>query len=207
LATTKKFFVIFVDQSVGAAIAMFKQGTQKERPLTHDLLANILAKNAQRSKMVKFCPGLRQWVIRRFDQGPIPEVRIVITRRKRIDVDCDSVCSKSNAPIRWTFGHSLQINPSYTFRPGLLWLITLGIAIPSTSFTPYASPPDASRGFGVESRRFHAEGDQTFTVLERWAFLAVVKKSGKPPAQFVHGVRFQGVHQPFEARHVVKHLT
>ena len=31
---------------------------------------------------------------------------------------------------------------------------------------------DASRGFGVESGRFHAEGDQTFTVLERWAFLA-----------------------------------
>lgn len=26
---------------------------------------------------------------------------------------------------------------------------------------------------GVESRRFHAEGDQTFTVLERWAFLTV----------------------------------
>ena len=34
--------MILVDQSVGAAIAMFKQGTQKERPLTHDLLANIL---------------------------------------------------------------------------------------------------------------------------------------------------------------------
>jgi uncharacterized protein len=34
--------VIYVEQSIGAAIAMFKQGTQKERPLTHDLLANIL---------------------------------------------------------------------------------------------------------------------------------------------------------------------
>jgi bifunctional DNase/RNase len=33
---------MFVDQSVGAAIAMFKQGTQKERRLTHDLLASIL---------------------------------------------------------------------------------------------------------------------------------------------------------------------
>ena len=41
-ANEEKAFVIFVDQSVGAAIAMFKQGTQKERPLTHDLLANIL---------------------------------------------------------------------------------------------------------------------------------------------------------------------
>jgi hypothetical protein len=42
LGNQDKAFVIFVDQSVGAAIAMFMQGTQKERPLTHDLLANIL---------------------------------------------------------------------------------------------------------------------------------------------------------------------
>ena len=42
LGNEEKVFVILVDQSVGAAIAMFKQGTQKERPLTHDLLANIL---------------------------------------------------------------------------------------------------------------------------------------------------------------------
>ena len=34
--------MIYVDQSVGVAIAMFMQGTQRERPLTHDLLANIL---------------------------------------------------------------------------------------------------------------------------------------------------------------------
>ena len=33
---------MFVDQSVGAAITMFMQGRQKERPLTHDLLANVL---------------------------------------------------------------------------------------------------------------------------------------------------------------------
>src|ERR1700686_2556484 len=42
LGNEEKVFVIFVDQSVGAAIAMFMQGTQKERPLTHDLVANIL---------------------------------------------------------------------------------------------------------------------------------------------------------------------
>ena len=42
LGNEEKVFVIFVDQSVGAAITMFMQGTQKERPLTHDLLANIL---------------------------------------------------------------------------------------------------------------------------------------------------------------------
>ena len=42
LGNEEKVFVMLVDQSVGAAIAMFKQGTQKQRPLTHDLLANIL---------------------------------------------------------------------------------------------------------------------------------------------------------------------
>ena len=43
LGNEEKVFVILVDQSVGAAIAMFKQGTQRERPLTHDLLASILS--------------------------------------------------------------------------------------------------------------------------------------------------------------------
>ena len=42
LGNEKKVFVMFVDQNIGAAIAMFQQGTQKQRPLTHDLLANIL---------------------------------------------------------------------------------------------------------------------------------------------------------------------
>jgi bifunctional DNase/RNase len=42
LAMRKNVFAIFVDQSVGVAIAMFMQGRQRERPLTHDLLANIL---------------------------------------------------------------------------------------------------------------------------------------------------------------------
>ena len=42
LGNEDKVFVMFVDQSVGTAIAMFMQGAQKERPLTHDLLANIL---------------------------------------------------------------------------------------------------------------------------------------------------------------------
>ena len=42
LGNEGKVIVIYVDQSVGVAIAMFMQGTQRERPLTHDLLANIL---------------------------------------------------------------------------------------------------------------------------------------------------------------------
>lgn len=42
LGTDEKVFVIYVDESVGAAITMFMQGTPKERPLTHDLMAHIL---------------------------------------------------------------------------------------------------------------------------------------------------------------------
>src|ERR1700759_5003729 len=42
LGNEDKVFVIFVDQRVGAAITMFMQGTQKERPLTHDLVAHVL---------------------------------------------------------------------------------------------------------------------------------------------------------------------
>jgi uncharacterized protein len=42
LGNEDKVFMMFVDQSVGMAITMFMQETQKERPLTHDLVANIL---------------------------------------------------------------------------------------------------------------------------------------------------------------------
>ena len=42
LGNEDKVFVMFVDQSVGTAITMFMHDTQKERPLTHDLVANIL---------------------------------------------------------------------------------------------------------------------------------------------------------------------
>jgi bifunctional DNase/RNase len=42
LGNQEKTFVIFVDQTVGAAIEMSLRGVRKERPHTHDLLANIL---------------------------------------------------------------------------------------------------------------------------------------------------------------------
>jgi len=37
-----KVFVIYVDESVGAAITMFINGTPKERPLTHDLIGHLM---------------------------------------------------------------------------------------------------------------------------------------------------------------------
>ena len=42
LGNEDKVFVMFVDQSVGTAITMFMHDMPKERPLTHDLVANIL---------------------------------------------------------------------------------------------------------------------------------------------------------------------
>jgi bifunctional DNase/RNase len=42
LGNEEKVFVIHVEQSIGLAIALFKQSAKKERPLTHDLLANVL---------------------------------------------------------------------------------------------------------------------------------------------------------------------
>ncbi len=43
IGNEEKIFVIYVDPSVGSAINMFVNGASKERPLTHDLMALILA--------------------------------------------------------------------------------------------------------------------------------------------------------------------
>ncbi len=42
LGNKEKVFIIFVDQGMGAVITMFMRETPKERPLTHDLVANLL---------------------------------------------------------------------------------------------------------------------------------------------------------------------
>jgi uncharacterized protein len=43
IGNEEKIFVIYVDPSVGNAINMFLNGLAKERPLTHDLIALLLA--------------------------------------------------------------------------------------------------------------------------------------------------------------------
>src|SRR5260370_42346185 len=53
LVNEEKVFVMFDDQSVGAAIAMFNQGTQKVRTVTHNLIENILrAMGAKDEKVI-----------------------------------------------------------------------------------------------------------------------------------------------------------
>lgn len=42
LGTEQKNFVIYVDEGVGRAISMAQHGAKNERPLTHDLITNIL---------------------------------------------------------------------------------------------------------------------------------------------------------------------
>lgn len=42
LGDDTKTFVIYVDQSVGNAIQMTRNGVKKERPLTHDLIGSLL---------------------------------------------------------------------------------------------------------------------------------------------------------------------
>lgn len=43
IGNDEKTFVIYVDEGVGAAIAMFISEMPKERPLTHDLIGHLLA--------------------------------------------------------------------------------------------------------------------------------------------------------------------
>jgi hypothetical protein len=42
IGNEEKVFVIYVDESVGAAISMFIHQTPKERPLTHDLMGHLM---------------------------------------------------------------------------------------------------------------------------------------------------------------------
>jgi uncharacterized protein len=42
IGNDEKVFVIYVDESVGAAITMFMNSTPKERPLTHDLMGHLM---------------------------------------------------------------------------------------------------------------------------------------------------------------------
>src|ERR1043166_1263131 len=42
IGNDEKTFVIYVDESVGAAITMFMSHTPKERPLTHDLMGHLM---------------------------------------------------------------------------------------------------------------------------------------------------------------------
>src|SRR5271166_5147093 len=100
LGNEDKVFVMYVDHSVGAAITMFMQGIQKERPLTHDLLANIL--RALGAKIDR--------VIVNYLKGGTYFARLVLSaeneaqQKKIIEIDarpsdCTAMATQQAAPI------------------------------------------------------------------------------------------------------------
>jgi len=42
LGNEEKVFTIYIDQTIGTALSIYLSGAEKERPLTHDLLSNVL---------------------------------------------------------------------------------------------------------------------------------------------------------------------
>ena len=100
LGNAEKTFVIYVDESVGTAISMFMRGVPKERPLTHDLLGNLL----------KAFGGKVERVVINDVHGSIFHARLILSAenelhaRKVIELDArpsDSIAmaTQAGAPI------------------------------------------------------------------------------------------------------------
>lgn len=100
LGNDEKVFTIYIDQSIGAAISLYLNSVEKERPLTHDLLANILTSLGAKVERV---------VINDFRNG-IYFGRLIITaenelqQRKIIEIDarssdCMAMAALQKAPI------------------------------------------------------------------------------------------------------------
>ncbi len=104
LGNQDKAFVILVDQSVGEAIAMFIQGTQKERPLTHELVANILRAFGAKTERV---------ILNDFKGGTyygrlVISVENELKQKKIIEIDarpsdCIAIATAQRAPIYVSF--------------------------------------------------------------------------------------------------------
>jgi hypothetical protein len=100
LGNEEKIFVIYVDPSVGSAIGMFVNGQEKERPLTHDLMALLLEAVGARVERV---------IINDLKSGTYFG-RLIITaeneihQRKIIELDarpsdCIAMATQQHAPI------------------------------------------------------------------------------------------------------------
>ncbi len=100
LGNKEKVFVIYVDQMVGVAITMFMRKAPKERPQTHDLMADILLALGAKVQRV---------IINHFDAG-VYYARLIICceneleEKKIIEIDArpsDSIAlaTQQDAPI------------------------------------------------------------------------------------------------------------
>jgi bifunctional DNase/RNase len=100
LGNDEKVFTIYIDQAIGAAISLYLNSVEKERPLTHDLLANVLTSLGAKVERV---------VINDFRNG-IYYGRLIITaenelqQRKIIELDarssdCMAMAALQKSPI------------------------------------------------------------------------------------------------------------
>lgn len=107
LGNDEKVFTIYIDQAIGAAISLYLNSVEKERPLTHDLLANVLTSLGAKVERV---------VINDFRNG-IYFGRLIITaenelqQRKIIEIDARSSDCMAMA--------ALQKSPIYV--NGIVW--------------------------------------------------------------------------------------
>jgi len=100
LGNDEKVFTIYIDQTIGHAIGLYLNDAEKERPLTHDLLANVLTALGGKVERI---------VINDFKSG-VFYGRLIITaenelqQRKIVELDarssdCMAMAALQKAPI------------------------------------------------------------------------------------------------------------
>jgi uncharacterized protein len=107
LGNDEKIFTIYIDQSIGNAIGIYLGSVKQERPLTHDLIANILTALGGKVERV---------VINDFKNG-VYFGRLIVTaenelqQRKIVEIDARSSDCMAMA--------ALQKSPIYV--SGIVW--------------------------------------------------------------------------------------
>ena len=100
MGNDEKVFTIYIDQTIGHAIGLYLNDAEKERPLTHDLLANVLTALGGKVERI---------IINDFKSG-VFYGRLIITaenelqQRKIVELDarssdCMAMAALQKAPI------------------------------------------------------------------------------------------------------------
>jgi len=100
LGNDDKVFTIYIDQTIGHAISLYLNNAEKERPLTHDLLASVLTALGAKVERI---------IINDFKSG-VYYGRLIITaenelqQRKIIEIDarssdCMALAALQKSPI------------------------------------------------------------------------------------------------------------
>ena len=100
IGNDQKVFVIYVDESVGTAITMFISKTEKERPLTHDLMGHLMtALGAKVERAIindlKSATYFARLIIRA--ENELQERKIIELDAR--PSDCIALAIQQNAPI------------------------------------------------------------------------------------------------------------